>query len=357
MSDNETGKKNELIRRILPLAAKQLAKGATKESMIERLLTLGFTKEESEEMIEMAISGKALPHPPAPQPTAKMTQTPIEPEHIQESVQQQEVHSVQPPLVATETIEITHPVEGVKCPKCGKVNKVDAVYCQNCGSKLTQSEFQPILSDTEAGQIEDRRVAMGKKEWLIVLVAVILSVVVSSIVQYALYQKQTSSFRTKLVMVEKFQLVDKTGKPRAIMGFNDDCILSLMFSNKNYRLAIMLGVKADDSPFLALYDDKGQARTGLGVHPSGVTGLLLNSSEGNLRAMLGVDKNDSPMLFFYDSSGKVPRLGTALMQNGSEYTIFYDQNGKGRSLIGVNSEGEPSIGVLNKAGIPVWGSP
>ena len=142
MSANDNTKKDALKNRILPLVVKQLAKGSSKESVMERLRQLGFTKEESEEMIQLAMTGK-VPYdsaPPSPKPIQTIPQTTPVPESVEKPLLQKEEQIAQSPHPAETKTDLPHVGEENKCPKCGEINEIEAKYCIKCGLEI-KSQF------------------------------------------------------------------------------------------------------------------------------------------------------------------------------------------------------------------------
>ena len=109
----------------------------------------------------------------------------------------------------------------------------------------------------------------------------------------------------KVMRAERFEVVDSTGRARAVFGERSNGELGLAVFGKDGGVRAMLAVIADGSTELALRDQRGRVRAALSVWPDGTPRLALFDSEGKSRGVLGVGPGGNPALSLSDKRGKV----------------------------------------------------
>src|SRR3954469_1842395 len=92
----------------------------------------------------------------------------------------------------------------------------------------------------------------------------------------------------KVLQAERFVVVDPAGKLRAVLGLAADDSLSLRLYDQAGKQRLALGVLADGSPSLLLKDPAGKPRAGLLVKADGSPSLGLYDQAGKQRLTLGI---------------------------------------------------------------------
>jgi len=88
----------------------------------------------------------------------------------------------------------------------------------------------------------------------------------------------------KLVIAEEFQLVDKEGRKRAILGFKDTMLRFALYDESDVPRAAMY--LDEGASCVVLYDGEGRGRILLGVRESGDYHIQLMDEKGNVETHL-----------------------------------------------------------------------
>jgi len=115
----------------------------------------------------------------------------------------------------------------------------------------------------------------------------------------------------KVVEAERFILMGRSGKPRAILTEASDGNVGLRFVDGSGQVRMALSVEGNGQPNLALSDSKGGRRIGMTVSTDGsVTLGILDAAEKD-RAALGLS-SDGTMGFFLSDRDNTRRMILAL---------------------------------------------
>jgi hypothetical protein len=87
----------------------------------------------------------------------------------------------------------------------------------------------------------------------------------------------------QIIRAESFQVVDKNGKIRAVLGMGSNGEPSLSLADENEHVRTVVGLSA-----LGIAHANGESSISLNLWPDGNPSLTLNDQEGKLRAVLGV---------------------------------------------------------------------
>lgn len=136
-----------------------------------------------------------------------------------------------------------------------------------------------------------------------------------------------------VVRAKRFELVDDTGKMRALLAMHPD-----------------------GSPGLWLLDTAGKARGGLFVATDGRPTLSLYDAAGEPLAMLGVLPDGSWGLWLVDATG-TPRAALGVRPNGTSGLALSDAAGEARALLATSADGSPDLQLRDAAGQVLWKAP
>jgi hypothetical protein len=131
----------------------------------------------------------------------------------------------------------------------------------------------------------------------------------------------------EVVEAHRFVLRDPDGRARATLALADDGIPRLSFLDGDGEARSALGPR-----HLYLAGDDGVAAIKLFVNQGGTPALRLEQA-GRLRAVLG------------------------MTTDGTLALGFYGQDGKGRALLDVGSDGAPGLTLFHASGKVVWSAP
>lgn len=130
-----------------------------------------------------------------------------------------------------------------------------------------------------------------------------------------------------VVEARRFVLRDAEGRPRATLAVADDGIPRLSFVDADGETRAALGPR-----HLYLAAEDGMAAIKLFVNQGGTPALRLEQG-GRLRAVLG------------------------MTADGTLALGFYGQDGKGRALLDVGSNGAPGLTLFHASGKVAWSAP
>jgi hypothetical protein len=139
---------------------------------------------------------------------------------------------------------------------------------------------------------------------------------------------QESGHSHHTITSSEFQLIDPSGRQRAILGFrNGSPGLFLLGKDDSIRLNLLL--LQDDSP-----------------------GLLLNDSNGIVRAKIVDLTDDLPAVVLADQAGR-NRLTLSLLQDGRAFVVVFDRDGLILAQLWITENGSPALDLFRtQAGSP-----
>ena len=151
------------------------------------------------------------------------------------------------------------------------------------------------------------------------------------------------------IAAEEFQLVDKKGHVRAVLGLNEDEQPRLLFFDKHDKLRISFYVE-DEEPGVELLDTNEKTRAALGLGNNGQPSLQLLDKNEKVHAVLEMGENGGPGLDFYDMRGEL-RSSLALMEDEMPLGLtLIDMNGRRRLKPGEMKDSEPILAFYDKDG-------
>lgn len=135
-----------------------------------------------------------------------------------------------------------------------------------------------------------------------------------------------SRYCNEAIAAGEFQLVDKNGHVRAVLGLNDEDEPRLLFLDGN------------EKPRLSIYVEEGQP------------GIDLADKNAHVRASLGLDDDSQPSLFLLDEKEKV-RASLTLLENEGPSLDLLDENDVLRASLGLlRGDDLPSLALVDKNG-------
>ena len=155
----------------------------------------------------------------------------------------------------------------------------------------------------------------------------------------------------QVIAAGEFQLVDKKGNVRAVLGLNDEDEPCLLFLDDNEKRRISFYVE-DGQPGIDLADNNEHVRATLGLDDNGEPSLLLLDKEEKAHASLSIVEDEGPGLDFFDEN-EVLRASLALLKEDDLPSLaLLDKNGQRRraSSAGKNAETVSCLVLFDKSG-------
>ena len=151
----------------------------------------------------------------------------------------------------------------------------------------------------------------------------------------------------EVVRANKFELMDKQGKIRAVLGMSPDGEPRLALADSDGQILAALSVEIDPKyakekfPKLRFFDRTGKVRNEIGLNRYGDPTMVLYHEEGKLLASLNGTRKIGTELILGDENGR-PRLVLNVNQAGTHLS-FFDEAGKARTIVGLKRDGSPSL--------------
>lgn len=188
----------------------------------------------------------------------------------------------------------------------------------------------------------------------------------------------------KVIKAERFELLGKEGKTRAVLQTADDGLVSFTFLDKASEPRLVVGLSAeggpsvefrdkwgvtrllietrepDGSPRWALRDPAGTERAVVELTPPGVYGpttphLKLLDVDGKTRAELQVSTDSSPALQLHDGNEKIGLYMIVWGEHFAQLGLYNKQDGEDtRASISVTDH--PGVS-LTRRGQVAWSAP
>lgn len=130
----------------------------------------------------------------------------------------------------------------------------------------------------------------------------------------------------KIVQASKFELVDESGKQRAILAVDADHRSVLEFLGEHGETRSRLGISSDGSPFLALIGSDSKVRAVLHLDKTERPSLAMSDESWQGRAVLGFLAHDSPPSdgdwLLFRAPGAVPDFASiGVLKNRAEGSL------------------------------------
>jgi hypothetical protein len=155
---------------------------------------------------------------------------------------------------------------------------------------------------------------------------------------------------------ERFILMGRSGKPRAILTEASDGNVGLRFVDAGGQVRMALSVEGNGQPNLALSDSKGGRRIGMTVSTDGsVTLGILDAAEKD-RAGLGLS-SDGTMGFFLSDRENTRRMILGVGPEGFPSIGLYGKSNGARVIAVAKDDAPPQLALFDKAGKVIWKAP
>ncbi|MGH7914651.1 MAG: hypothetical protein ACREPW_08380 [Candidatus Binataceae bacterium] len=96
--------------------------------------------------------------------------------------------------------------------------------------------------------------------------------------------QQSKTIRADRIVVKEVQLVDPSGRQRAVLNVTPDDLVRLSFLTTSGKRRLAMGVLADGESAVGLYDAQGRVRIGLNVPLDDSASIHLVDKTGRSRA-------------------------------------------------------------------------
>lgn len=131
---------------------------------------------------------------------------------------------------------------------------------------------------------------------------------------------------SEIVRAKRFELVDDTGKVRAVLGLLESWDPNLCLFDKDGNTRLQLGISGDGLSGLALFDAAGKLCVSLDSYPDGASMLQFSDSSGEVRATLTMTSAGDSILAFLSGKGRERQAPVRLIlwANGKHQALFED---------------------------------
>ena len=160
-----------------------------------------------------------------------------------------------------------------------------------------------------------------------------------------------SRYCNEAIAAEEFQLVDKNGHVRAVLGVNDEDEPRLLFLDGNEKSRLSIYVE-EGQPGIDLADKNEHVRATLGLDDDSQPSLLLLDEKEKVRASLTLLEDEGPSLDLSDEN-EVLRASLALLRGSDLPSLaLVDKNGQRRraSSAGKDAETVSRLVLFDKGG-------
>jgi hypothetical protein len=153
-----------------------------------------------------------------------------------------------------------------------------------------------------------------------------------------------------LLQAQTFKLVDQAGHERGVWGIDADGATRLALFGPEAALPLVnLAVSPRGGATLQLSDSRSTRAVVLKTEPGGSRGVSLYSGD-KIRLKLEVQKNGEPAVNLYDKGSRLIALG--LTHQGDPYLTFYGEGQKAALEITSKKNGDRSLDLMGKNGMP-----
>jgi hypothetical protein len=149
------------------------------------------------------------------------------------------------------------------------------------------------------------------------------------------------------VMAGSFVVVDPSGSPRAVLGFDPTGEVALELRDRNLTTRSRLGLDQDRFAGLELSDAKGNPHAQLAVGSDGRSVLYFEKEKNKPRCMISDDPNGLAGFALIGEDGK--RSGKLVMsKEGWMRLVFVGENEKARISMGMGPDDEAAMTVYDR---------
>ena len=183
------------------------------------------------------------------------------------------------------------------------------------------------------------------------------TVTVAAVVCAAVLMGQAAPRPTvKTVEAERFILMGRSGKPRAVLTEASDGNVGLRFVDAAETVRLALELQPDGAPWVSVADAAGQRRFMLTVNKDGSPGFsLLNAQERPLVGMSAAPDGTAG-LGMTDAAGRA-RAFVGIRSGGFSLVSVHASDGAIRAALSVLPDGSPSVRIYAADGKVIWKAP
>ncbi len=158
---------------------------------------------------------------------------------------------------------------------------------------------------------------------------------------------------------EEFILLGPNHQRRGIIQVSDKGTAALYLNDENGKERSELRVAADGTSSLAFYDSAGNQRVvvGDGASSQSEAGIGVFSAQGTQVAILSSSASGEVNMTLYDNKTGAAPAGLGEAADGAPALVLFDQNGKDRAELHVNSAGKPGLALADENGKSIAGLP
>jgi len=122
-----------------------------------------------------------------------------------------------------------------------------------------------------------------------------------------------------------------------------------VLKDKSGKMRASLGIRADGTPGLGLFDDRGKVRLSLDISPDGTPGVNVYDKESTLRAAMAIRPDGTPGLGLFNEKQEV-RLSLDVNPDGTPGLNAFDSSNVLRAALAVRPDGTPGLGLFDAGG-------
>jgi hypothetical protein len=153
-----------------------------------------------------------------------------------------------------------------------------------------------------------------------------------------------------LVQAQAFKLVDQAGQERGVLGIDADGAARLsLFAQEAALPLVDLSASPRGGATLQLGDPQSPKAVVLKTDPGGTREVSLYSGD-KIRLRLEVQKQGEPAVDFYDRGRRLITLGAT--SQGDPHLIFYGEGQKTALEMATKKNGDRSLSLVGKNGVP-----
>ena len=151
----------------------------------------------------------------------------------------------------------------------------------------------------------------------------------------------------EVVRANKFELMDKQGKIRAVLGLSPEGEPRLALADPAGQMLAALSLEIDPKytvekiPTLRFFDRAGKIRNEIGLNRYGDPTMVLYHKEGKTLASLNGTSKIGTEWILADENGR-PRVVLNINRGGTHLS-FFDEAGKARTSLGLKPDGSPTL--------------
>lgn len=183
-----------------------------------------------------------------------------------------------------------------------------------------------------------------------------LALLVGDIAIRCVFAQQNRESGAGIVTAREFRVVGQDGAIRATLGTQEDGAASLRLLDKAGKPRAVVSLSASNNASMIFYDADAMIHAQFVAIQNGGSGLTLHDRAGKPRLVMTLPPNGSPNLAMNDKDGK-SRVRMSMLPDSSASLLIGDPDGKGALGIVSLPDGKAGLTVRNAAGETVFQAP